>query len=98
MFFPLCLIFDKIAKNAAALYFPCYQIQCPSCRRHVYALTCCSTCDSRLREQASKLQMAREIHEAYELRVRKLQPLRSSYSKPRQAALSSLLAFLRLLG
>ena len=42
--------------------------------------------------------MARKVHEAYELRVRKLQPLRPSYSKPRQAALSSVLAFLRLLG
>jgi len=42
--------------------------------------------------------MAREVHEAYEIRVRQLQPLRSSYSKPRQAALSSLLAFLGSLG
>jgi len=64
----------------------------------VYALTCCSTCGSRLPEQASESQIFCKQQAAYEIRVRQLQPLRSSYSKPRQAALSSLLAFLGSLG
>ena len=42
--------------------------------------------------------VAREAHEVYEQRLMQLQPLRSSYSQPRQAALNSLLAFLRTIG
>ena len=62
------------------------------------ALTCCSTCGSRLPEQFYDTPVAREVQEGYERRVQELQPLRSSYSRPRQAALNSLLAFLRMLG
>ena len=42
--------------------------------------------------------LAREVHEAYERWLMQLQPLRSSYSQPRQAALNALLAFLRTIG
>jgi hypothetical protein len=77
--------------------FAC-QIRCPSCRRAVLALTCCSTCGSRLPDTTTDSIPAREAQEVYESRLMQLQPLRSSYSQPRQAALNSLLAFLRTIG